>query len=390
MIYGVLRLVTDAKELGITVDYEAGDPNQQADVTFRKVAEAIITSGKIDFLALAQHFEHEKKRLSTPITLHEAVYRRFWHEGNACTAKLPSWVPDWRGRIRRPFFWPPDDDRPPLFDASSGYGATIYPLEQNNEVESEKDVLSLAGYVVDTLESLASESWAGIDLARNDIDWKHAHEGHIAFFAQIQQFCSLSSAKNLPIYPSAARRAEAVWRVPVGDRDQNTSALPVRASQLPVCNARYVSCLLQLQRDLTATGRTLDWSTTTETEKEAYARCQAQLTALLVQDLPTAATVVATKGLDNPGGISGRAIYRTCMQDMTGKRPFLSRMGYVGMGPLNAEPGDVIVVLLGASVPFIIRPLGENRYKLLGECYCDGIMDGEGFKTGRREIINLL
>ena len=66
---------------------------------------------------------------------------------------------------------------------------------------------------------------------------------------------------------------------------------------------------------------------------------------------------------------------------MQSMRPYLTREGYVGMGPARLSPGDVIVVLIGASVPFAIRPLERSarvgQFALLGEVYCDGIMDGE-------------
>jgi hypothetical protein len=40
--------------------------------------------------------------------------------------------------------------------------------------------------------------------------------------------------------------------------------------------------------------------------------------------------------------------------------------------------GDVIAVLLGGTVPFLLREDGHN-YRLIGDCYVHGIMDGELF-----------
>jgi hypothetical protein len=57
--------------------------------------------------------------------------------------------------------------------------------------------------------------------------------------------------------------------------------------------------------------------------------------------------------------------------------PFLSHLGYVGMGPAYMRPGDVIVVLGGASIPLIVRPAEDGNSRLMGKCYCDGIMNGE-------------
>ncbi|KAF2121032.1 hypothetical protein BDV96DRAFT_566128 [Lophiotrema nucula] len=56
----------------------------------------------------------------------------------------------------------------------------------------------------------------------------------------------------------------------------------------------------------------------------------------------------------------------------------------VGHGPATLDPGqeDVVCILQGAEVPFVLRPRGISRYKnqsyeVVGECYVHGIMDGE-------------
>ncbi|KAF2650331.1 HET-domain-containing protein [Lophiostoma macrostomum CBS 122681] len=81
---------------------------------------------------------------------------------------------------------------------------------------------------------------------------------------------------------------------------------------------------------------------------------------------------------------------------------------YVGLAPYSVHLGDLIVVLLGASVPFILRPISpslvttsvqENgqtislerpsEYALVGEAYIHGIMDGEvldEWRSGERNV----
>lgn len=66
-------------------------------------------------------------------------------------------------------------------------------------------------------------------------------------------------------------------------------------------------------------------------------------------------------------------------------RPFLTRKGFVGLGPPSMEPGDLVCVLYGASFPFVLRPHengAERKYSLVGESYCHGIMDGEALQMG--------
>lgn len=51
--------------------------------------------------------------------------------------------------------------------------------------------------------------------------------------------------------------------------------------------------------------------------------------------------------------------------------------GLLGLGPTNASPGDVVCIFGGANVPFILRSWEENGYKLIGECYVHGFMEGQ-------------
>ncbi|KAK2039164.1 HET-domain-containing protein [Colletotrichum somersetense] len=60
-----------------------------------------------------------------------------------------------------------------------------------------------------------------------------------------------------------------------------------------------------------------------------------------------------------------------------GRRFFITRRGYMGIGPVDTKAGDSVVVLLGAQVPFVLRGCGLNKYKVVGETYVSGIMKGE-------------
>ncbi|KAK2020977.1 hypothetical protein LX32DRAFT_714484 [Colletotrichum zoysiae] len=51
--------------------------------------------------------------------------------------------------------------------------------------------------------------------------------------------------------------------------------------------------------------------------------------------------------------------------------------GRICMAPSEARVGDVICVLLGSEVPFVIRPTRRGMYEMIGEAHVSGIMDGE-------------
>lgn len=68
---------------------------------------------------------------------------------------------------------------------------------------------------------------------------------------------------------------------------------------------------------------------------------------------------------------------------VTARRFATTKDGFMGLMPRGAMLGDEVCVILGAHVPFLVRrvphnEIGINRYHLLGECYLQGIMNGEG------------
>ena len=45
------------------------------------------------------------------------------------------------------------------------------------------------------------------------------------------------------------------------------------------------------------------------------------------------------------------------------------------------QSGDVLVVLFGGIVPFILRPLIDGRWKFVGECFVPSLMQGEAVEA---------
>lgn len=77
--------------------------------------------------------------------------------------------------------------------------------------------------------------------------------------------------------------------------------------------------------------------------------------------------------------------FNTSMAKWSAVRRFcFTSNGRLGQLAPGSEPGDRICVLSGGEVPFVIRPTTsgdtEGMYQLVGECYLDGMMDGEAWK----------
>ncbi|KAF2675943.1 HET-domain-containing protein [Lentithecium fluviatile CBS 122367] len=65
-----------------------------------------------------------------------------------------------------------------------------------------------------------------------------------------------------------------------------------------------------------------------------------------------------------------------------GRKLFHTATGYVGIGPGLSQRGDIVCVLAGGTVPFVVRrdaysSRRRRRFELIGESYVHGIMHGE-------------
>ena len=49
------------------------------------------------------------------------------------------------------------------------------------------------------------------------------------------------------------------------------------------------------------------------------------------------------------------------------RRFFTTEKGYMGIGPPVAQNGDIICVLFGGEVPYVLRPVGNGRYTMVGQ-----------------------
>ncbi|GKT50824.1 heterokaryon incompatibility protein 6, OR allele [Colletotrichum spaethianum] len=59
---------------------------------------------------------------------------------------------------------------------------------------------------------------------------------------------------------------------------------------------------------------------------------------------------------------------------------FSTENGWIGLGPDMMRNGDVVVLLSGGDVPFVLRPT-QDGHTLIGECYVEGMMYGEMLKA---------
>jgi hypothetical protein len=76
-----------------------------------------------------------------------------------------------------------------------------------------------------------------------------------------------------------------------------------------------------------------------------------------------------------------------------GRTLFYTEKGWVGIGPPITLVEDEVFLIKGALCPYILRRAQsrtDGGYRLLGDCYVDGIMDGEKYDERRLSKIRLI
>lgn len=64
--------------------------------------------------------------------------------------------------------------------------------------------------------------------------------------------------------------------------------------------------------------------------------------------------------------------------------------GYFGLVPSHCEEGDLVCCLAGGSVPYVLRQSDDgNDFKLVGECYIHGVMQGEALRGVQLEDLEV-
>ncbi|KAF5712274.1 heterokaryon incompatibility 6 OR allele [Fusarium mundagurra] len=255
---------------------------------------------------------------------------------------LPSWVPDWRSNLSRSFYTINERIDKHLF-AASGHGSVVEVVQHPSD---NPDILGLRGYTVDVIEEVA-EGGGWIDMS-----WDY--ERYLGYMAQIDELWQRSMEKTSMIHGEVTqqRKEEARWRVPIGDIYWTWEGDQQRAKPEIAAFHKQFLQELKLFDDMTklaATGEDV-------TEK------------LLQWE-------------EDHRGADTKHNYRESMRKMQGKKPFLTKLGYLGMCPTEGKPGDLVAVFCGGRIPFVLRPVeGSSElgvFSYIGEAYCDGVMDGE-------------
>jgi hypothetical protein len=294
--------------LGLTRDAEAlgvrPDYSASTSKVYIDTARALIRSGQVDLLWLCQ-FSKATKDL--PI----------WVPDRSATEYLPTWVPNWSAPLQTPYGDNFTADTP-TFSASAKISACV------TSTEDTTGFITVRGAVVDEV-AVIGRPWGPGD--------SHLSEEYTSqFLTEIDQLCNEASHLHNEIFQDHQVLDEARWRTPIGDKEHTDRSTARRATSLSHKGYQDVLGRIEMRRSIPTLS--LD-----------------QMVPLLERFFLTSEEEMS---------------YRNYMKEMSNRRPFRSKKGYVGLGPVLMRPGDLVCIILGAQVPYVLRPCESHRYQLVG------------------------
>ena len=328
-IYSLLGIASDAEQLKIVPDYSKSVEGVYADA-----AAKILSLGKLELL----HYVHPQN------------------------PNMPTWVPDWEGAKRHitPYEFR-ELERP--FSADATMAAF-----QPRQTPVDPSVLKCNGCTVDSVSSFSDiltddTTKALLALAEIPSNKETRVEFHVLIechlhLSQIKQLCQRSVLLNPSLYgASATWLKEALWRVPVTDQEMIDAHFMSYQRATSESERRYTGLL-----------------NTIEAWKSLGVRLGGPEPRLLPAFLQNEVLPIVQKESRH------YALYRPAIMRTVSRRPYLTQKGYVGLGHEGMRVGDLVCILQGGPVPFLLRRTERGEHVLVRDTYVHGIMDGEFMK----------
>ncbi|RWA07572.1 hypothetical protein EKO27_g7529 [Xylaria grammica] len=268
---------------------------------------------------------------------------------------LPSWVPDWYQPLTEPLQIVEDDHMTlePEFGAS-GQSNSMLTVRVDNTISGLHSI-SLKGLVCDTVHSVGF-------FPRRRSSWNVPLGETFSWPEEWLVETLRLTYRTKGNFPSFEERLRAVARASVGGMMNNSEGHLARASEDILFEAIHLlrSSVLRI------------------TDRKIKIKARKFLAKTRIKNL----TATNRIEMHLPDNMIGRSIKRL---------PFITVTGRLGLGYDNIKAGDVVSIISGAQLPYILRlqPTGKY-YNLISEAYVDGIMDGEALQGAAFTWLNIV
>ena len=337
-VYGLLGLASDEYRAKVYVDYE----ESVAD-TYRRVARVVVELG-------------------------EGVKLLYNIHGLDSELGLPSWIPDW------------SNQKFPLFALSPMPGSasttTDIPYicaggsQSEMRISDDGNMLHCEGYIVDVIDRVtdsniedfeegpATEGTPKLD-EEEDGEYRRKPSHSYQYLSQcLSEMAAILEAKSI-YWPEM--HEETIWRTAIWNRPRHGQ----RKADI-LYGALYKSFLNFTQ------SRSLSQQGLIAKHGPRMSALDKELGFMVPGDV--AANIIMQEDRDEQDQAEKFAnwAHTICLQT----RRCGTARGYLGHVPKGARVGDVVCVITGAAVPFVIRQ-ATGGYRVVGQCYLHEIMEGE-------------
>ena len=294
-------------------------------------------------------------------------YENYWLE-----ATLPTWTPDWRHYYPRTKLCS-DHENKPIFSAATAIPPTII-IQQ-----ARLPAIGITGRTIDIVEAtvatLLDQPWDTRPI--KDLGHSTDSNPHMPFSAY---FFYVGHLNGIPF--DTESEAEIAWPDPSKNKKYpNGEDAETAYARTWMLDNRHPITALTLGDATTMSGRLSAIKSAWKDGKQSIVG-------------PKTGTVFQWH-------IEQKNITAAVRQTTVGRAFFISKEGWIGLGPVPVRPGDRIVVFEGAETPFVLRKVGSNgdddgektekkeEWQVLGDAYVHGFMDGEGLSQtyeGSRQV----
>lgn len=352
-VYGILSMAEDIATLGywnkgkwvpFKVDYTVSK-----ETVFINVAKSILSvSQSLDILFFAGKSERE---------------------GNG----LPSWVPNWANQNPEPVseYIPVDSGKEQYSEMNSSLWRPVHECLRTPDCVCEinrritlrcralftlgvNDTLAATGIHYDTITGVSKESWPSKTIMykadfNSSSDIMADMDTYLGLIQEWLEDCTQISTRCSP-YPTGELTSEVLWKLlRAGSISEDAPELPPSDGHLGIINAI---------RATFAFARAKYYSTDSSESELADGI-----------DIDTPADVLSKKDIESflPQVMDILPPYST-------KKFAATKKKYMGLVPPNARAGDLICIMYGCEIPFILRRCGRrNVFEFVGHGHFHGI-----------------